>query len=50
MRKNTSLAIAATILTLSMIVWAASGATQADKTGSVSASSSLTIQSLPPIW
>jgi hypothetical protein len=49
MRKNASFAIAAVILTLSMIVWAASGATKADKTGSASSSSSL-IQSLPPIW
>jgi len=50
MRKNTSFAIAATILILSMIGWAASGTIKADKTGSVGSSSSLTIQSLPPIW
>jgi hypothetical protein len=50
MRKDTSFVIAATILILSMIVLAASGATKAEKTGSVSSSSSLTIQSLLPIW
>jgi hypothetical protein len=50
MRKHSSFAIAATILILATVIWAASGATQADKTGSVGLSSGPTIQSLPPVW
>ena len=50
MRKHSSFAIAATIVVLATIFWVTSGPTQADRTGSISSSSSPTIQSLAPVW
>jgi hypothetical protein len=51
MRKNASFSIAATILVLTTIFWAASGATKADKIGLAhySLTTLLTAQ-LEPIW
>ena len=51
MRKNASFSIAATILVLTTIFWAASGATKADKIGLAHYSlATLSTAQLEPIW
>ena len=51
MRKNTSFSIAATMLVLTTIFWAASGATKADKIGLAYYSVTiLPTAQLEPIW